>query len=357
MVRRGILGKVRRLFVVASNGLDRPTPGPRTLLPVWLGVASFAWAVAGWVAAASASRLAFVPCIEAWHVALPAVTVALILANLGFSLHALFRRKVPVDQLLLVTGLQMSLFTTLFFQFAAHVGAEQFWIERPTKSWEWLQFSSRTPCGRRTCSTRSRPTAGRSKSSSTAPRSSPGSSWPTISWSICSSSACSGRCCGGPRPSCWTTGTGLIGSAKSWAFCSPSGSACGCSSPVRPALAVDRHPALVGRERDPGARLPGCDGRLRHPLASGAEGAARKHSHVPLPRLDRPRHLARPEPASDRPGGSSADGGRRSVRVVGSDGAAADRRRDHAGAGLGQHAGRPGRDGADRGPDGRRLRE
>ena len=65
------------------------------MYPFWLGVASFAWAVAGWVAAASASRLAFVPCIEASSIPLPLFTVALILANLGFSLHALFRRSSP----------------------------------------------------------------------------------------------------------------------------------------------------------------------------------------------------------------------------------------------------------------------
>jgi HEAT repeat protein len=119
--------------------MDAPPSAPR--YPAWLGLASFAWAVAGWVLAASAPRLAFVPVIELLHLVLPGVTAALILANLAFSLHALFRRKVPIDRLLLVTGLQIGLFTTLFFQFAAHLGADCYSIQRPTRSWEWVQFS------------------------------------------------------------------------------------------------------------------------------------------------------------------------------------------------------------------------
>ena len=109
--------------------------------PVWLGLASFAWAVVGWVLAASAPRLAFLPAIELLHLVLPGITAALILGNLAFSLYALFRRKVPIDRLLLVTGLQIGLFTTLFFQFAAHLGADCYSIQRPTRSWEWVQFS------------------------------------------------------------------------------------------------------------------------------------------------------------------------------------------------------------------------
>ena len=109
--------------------------------PVWLGLASFGWAVVGWVLAASAPHLAFVPSVEVLHLLLPGITAALILTNLAFSLNALFRRKVPVERLLLVTGLQIGLFTTLFFQIAAHLGADHYSIQRPTRSWEWVQFS------------------------------------------------------------------------------------------------------------------------------------------------------------------------------------------------------------------------
>jgi len=37
--------------------------------------------------------------------------------------------------------LQIGLFTTLFFQFAAHIGAECYQIQEPSHSWEWVQFS------------------------------------------------------------------------------------------------------------------------------------------------------------------------------------------------------------------------
>lgn len=119
-----------------------PSPSsPEPRYPVWLGLASFAWAVAGWVLAASAPHLAFVPTVEILHLLLPGITAALILTNLAFSSNALFCRKVPIDRLLLVTGLQIGLFTTLFFQFAAHLGADCYAIQRPTRSWEWVQFS------------------------------------------------------------------------------------------------------------------------------------------------------------------------------------------------------------------------
>jgi len=56
--------------------------------PVWLGIASFVWAVVARTLAASAPRLAFVPGVELLHVVLPSITVLLILCNLACSLHA-----------------------------------------------------------------------------------------------------------------------------------------------------------------------------------------------------------------------------------------------------------------------------
>src|SRR5215213_1345678 len=53
--------------------------------PFWLGVASFAWALAGWLAATAAPHLAFVPLVGVLHLLLPAVTVGLIGVNLFFA--------------------------------------------------------------------------------------------------------------------------------------------------------------------------------------------------------------------------------------------------------------------------------
>ena len=92
-----------------------PNTSRPTRYPVWLGLASFVWAPTAWALAALAPQLAFVPLVEVLHTALPASTVTLILANLAFSLWAL-RRRVPVDHLLLVTALQLGLFTALFYQ-------------------------------------------------------------------------------------------------------------------------------------------------------------------------------------------------------------------------------------------------
>jgi HEAT repeat protein len=116
---------------------------PRLLTyPTWLGVASFTWAIIGWLGAAIAPQLAFTPGIEVFHRVLPAVTLTLILINLLYALVAVFRRKVPVEKLLIVTALQLGLFTTLFFQLDAHFEANLFWIESPTESWKWVEFSA-----------------------------------------------------------------------------------------------------------------------------------------------------------------------------------------------------------------------
>jgi HEAT repeat protein len=116
---------------------------PRLLTyPMWLGVASFTWAIIGWLGAAIAPQLAFTPGIEVFHRVMPAVTLTLILINLLYALVAVFRRKVPVEKLLVVTALQLGLFTTLFFQLDAHFEANLFWIESPTESWKWVEFSA-----------------------------------------------------------------------------------------------------------------------------------------------------------------------------------------------------------------------
>ena len=47
------------------------TPSAETRYPVWLGLASFVWAIVGWILAASAPRLAFFPNVEVLHLVLP----------------------------------------------------------------------------------------------------------------------------------------------------------------------------------------------------------------------------------------------------------------------------------------------
>jgi HEAT repeat protein len=110
--------------------------------PTWFGAASFAWAIVGWLGAAMAPQLAFTPGIEVFHRVMPAVTLTLILINLLYALVAVFRRKVPVERLLVVTALQLGLFTTLFYQLDAHFEANLFWVETPTRAWEWVEFSA-----------------------------------------------------------------------------------------------------------------------------------------------------------------------------------------------------------------------
>jgi HEAT repeat protein len=48
---------------------------------------------------------------------------------------------VPIGRLFLVTGLQVGLFTTLFYQIAAHLGAEHYSFGGPVQPWEWFVFS------------------------------------------------------------------------------------------------------------------------------------------------------------------------------------------------------------------------
>jgi len=108
--------------------------------PAWLGILSCAWALVGWALASLAPHLAFVPLVGVLHYALPAVTVALIGANLYLAVRNLWRGAHPLA-LLLVTGLQMGLFTTLFFQLFAHLGAALYDVQGPTSAWQWLGFS------------------------------------------------------------------------------------------------------------------------------------------------------------------------------------------------------------------------
>lgn len=108
--------------------------------PFRLGVVSFAWALVGGLIAAAAPHLAFAPMIGVLHLLFPAVTVGLIGANLFFAVRDL-RRGAHVLRLLVVTGLQIALFTTLFYQLFAHVGAELYDVSGPTSAWQWAHFS------------------------------------------------------------------------------------------------------------------------------------------------------------------------------------------------------------------------
>jgi HEAT repeat protein len=108
--------------------------------PSWLGVVSFAWALVGWLIASAAPHLAFVPLVGVLHYVFPAVTVALIGGNLFFAVRDL-RRGAHVLRLGVVTGLQVALFTTLFFQLFAHLGAALYDVRGPTSAWQWFQFS------------------------------------------------------------------------------------------------------------------------------------------------------------------------------------------------------------------------
>lgn len=118
----------------------RPRVYVEVQYPRWLGILSCAWALVGWALAALAPQLAFLPLVGVLHYALPAVTVALIGANLYLAVQNLWRGVHPLA-LLLVTGLQMGLFTTLFFQLFAHLGASLYDVQGPTSTWQWLGFS------------------------------------------------------------------------------------------------------------------------------------------------------------------------------------------------------------------------
>jgi hypothetical protein len=119
----------------------RPPPAyVETRYPFWLGILSFGWALVGWLIATAAPHLAFVPGVGVLHVLAPAVTVVLIGVNLCLAVQNL-RRGVHVLRLLVVTGVQVALFTTLFYQLYAHGGAELYDATGPTTPWQWVQFS------------------------------------------------------------------------------------------------------------------------------------------------------------------------------------------------------------------------
>lgn len=108
--------------------------------PPRLVLVSFAWALVGWVSAAMAPHLAFMPLTGLIHFLMPALTVGFIAVNLYFAMRDL-RRGVHPLRLLVATGVQIALFTTLFFQLFAHGGAELFDAHGPTPFWKWLVFS------------------------------------------------------------------------------------------------------------------------------------------------------------------------------------------------------------------------
>src|SRR5262249_37996935 len=129
---------------------DTPTRKPRKKIPSvyvpphfprGLLVASFVWALVGWVIASHAPNLAFVPLIGVLHYLFPAVTVVLIAVNAYGALRNLWAGVHPL-RLLVVTGLQIGLFTTLFYQLFAHVGAEHFEVGPSIRGWHFLLFSA-----------------------------------------------------------------------------------------------------------------------------------------------------------------------------------------------------------------------
>jgi HEAT repeat protein len=118
----------------------QPTVFVPVKYPLWLGLASFTWAVVGWCIAAAAPLLVDVPLMGLWHYALPAVTVLLIAANLAFALRDLWAGA-HVLRLMVVTGLQIALFTTLFFQLFQHVGSHLYDTDGTPSAWHWVFFS------------------------------------------------------------------------------------------------------------------------------------------------------------------------------------------------------------------------
>lgn len=108
--------------------------------PTKLAVASFAWALVGWALAALAPHLAYLPGVELLHLLLPAITVGFLGLNLYFAVRDLWRQVHPL-RLLVVTGVQVALFTTLFFQLSAHIGADLYDTDGPTSAWQWIRFS------------------------------------------------------------------------------------------------------------------------------------------------------------------------------------------------------------------------
>jgi HEAT repeat protein len=108
--------------------------------PRWLVMASIVWTLVGWFLASQAPNLAFLPLMGVLHYLLPAITVGLIGVNAYGALRNLWSGVHPL-RLLVVTGLQIGLFTTLFYQLFAHVGAELFDADRSTQGWHFLVFS------------------------------------------------------------------------------------------------------------------------------------------------------------------------------------------------------------------------
>ena len=81
------------------------------------------------------------PLIGVLNYVFPAVTVALIAVNAYGALRNLWNGVHPL-RLLVVTGVQIGLFTTLFYQLFAHVGAELFQVGPGTRGWHFIAFSA-----------------------------------------------------------------------------------------------------------------------------------------------------------------------------------------------------------------------
>ncbi|MGL4549592.1 MAG: hypothetical protein ACRC33_00280 [Gemmataceae bacterium] len=132
-----------RPAVTAESGPgDRHDRTASYRYPPPLGLASLAWILAGWAIAVTVPAHTLDPFVAVLSAVLPAVTAGLIVVNLYSALLALFRRRVAVERLLLITGLQVGLFTTLFHQIAAHHGAEHYWSDGAADGWGWVQFSA-----------------------------------------------------------------------------------------------------------------------------------------------------------------------------------------------------------------------
>jgi HEAT repeat protein len=108
--------------------------------PTWLMMASLVWTLVGWFLASQAPNLAFLPFMGVLHYVFPAITVGLIGVNAYGALRNLWNGVHPL-RLLMVTGLQIGLFTTLFYQLFAHGGAEFFEADHATQGRHFLVFS------------------------------------------------------------------------------------------------------------------------------------------------------------------------------------------------------------------------
>lgn len=116
-----------------------PAGPPRSRANLLLLV-SLLWAIVAWYVATLAPWLAFVPGVELLHLVLPAVTAGLVLVNLAVAVSYL-RYGEHALALLPNTAVQVVLFTVLFFQIGAHLGAEFYRLDTAPTPLDWWGFS------------------------------------------------------------------------------------------------------------------------------------------------------------------------------------------------------------------------